>query len=64
MRFLVDIPDEDLGWLDRKAAETGKSRAALVREAVAAYRAQTGGDGIERYFGIWKDRSGPDEPAI
>lgn len=56
MRFLADIPDYDLQWLDRRAAEEGKSRAALLREAVAAFRAESG-EGIERYFGMWKDRA-------
>lgn len=56
MRVLIDIPDEDIDWLDRKAADQGKSRAALVREAIADYRAEKGKQGIERYFGIWKDR--------
>ena len=56
MRILVDIPDDDIDWLDRKAAELGKSRAALVREIVSAYRADAGKHGIERYFGAWKER--------
>ena len=56
MRVLIDVPDEDLDWLDRKAAEQGKSRAALVREAIAEYRAEKGKQGIERFFGIWRDR--------
>jgi len=56
MRFLADIPDDDVQWLDRRAADEGKSRAALLREAVAAFRAESG-EGIERYFGMWKDRS-------
>jgi len=55
MRFLADIPDDDVQWLDRRAAEEGKSRAALLREAVTAFRAESG-EGIERYFGMWKDR--------
>ena len=54
--ILIDVPDEDLDWLDRKAAEQGKSRAALVREAIAEYRAEKGKQGIERFFGIWRDR--------
>jgi hypothetical protein len=54
VRTLVDLPEEDVDWLDRKAAEEGKSRAAVVREAVALYRAETGQDGLERYFGLWK----------
>jgi Ribbon-helix-helix protein, copG family len=56
MRVLIDVPDEDLEWLDRKAAEQGKSRAALVREAIAEYRVEKGKQGIERFFGIWRDR--------
>ena len=57
MRTLVDLPEEDISWLDRKAAETGRSRAALVREAVANYRNRTSDDGLDRFFGIWKDRA-------
>jgi uncharacterized protein (DUF3820 family) len=56
MRVLIDVPDEDLDWLDRKAAEHGKSRAALVRGAIAEYRAEKGKEGLERFFGIWRDR--------
>ena len=54
MRTLVDLPEEDIRWLDRRAAETGKSRAALVREAVAEYRDGARREGIEKYFGLWK----------
>lgn len=57
MRTLVDLPDDDISWLDRKAAETGRSRAAVVREAVASYRARTGDEDLDRYLGIWKDRT-------
>jgi len=56
MRTLIDLPEDDMKWLDRKAAEEGKSRAALVREAVSTYRAEEAKSGIEKYFGIWKDR--------
>lgn len=58
MRTLIDLPEEDMKWLDRKAAERGKSRAALVREAVSTYRAEEANKGgIEQYYGIWKDRA-------
>lgn len=61
MRTLVDIPDDDISWLDSKAAEQGKSRAALVREAVAAYRAEAASppdlSWIDAGFGAWKDRT-------
>lgn len=56
MRVLIDLPDDDIEWLDRKAAEGGKSRAALVREIITAYRAEIGKHGIERFFGSWKAR--------
>lgn len=56
MRFLADIPEEDLQWLDAEAAGQGVSRAELVRRAVAAYRAEASADAIDRAFGIWKDR--------
>ncbi len=44
-------------WLDIKAAELGKSRAALVRDAVTSYRAEASSDWIERGAGYWKDRA-------
>ncbi|MBT2188093.1 ribbon-helix-helix protein, CopG family [Sphingobium nicotianae] len=53
MRFLADLSDEDVKWLDARAAEEGKSRAAVLREAVGAYRAEQAKQGIERYFGLW-----------
>lgn len=60
MRTIVDIPDEDIRWLDQRAAETGKSRTAVVREAVEAYRLEVGGTDEERKqaaleagFGLW-----------
>lgn len=61
MRTLVDIPEDDIRWLDAKAAEEGKSRTALVRDAVASYRAQTPSktdlSWLEKGFGLWKDRT-------
>lgn len=52
-RILVDLPEDDIRWLDARAAEQGKSRAAVLREAVQAFRTQAEQQGIERYFGIW-----------
>ncbi len=57
MRTLVDIPEDDIQWLDHKARELGKSRAAILREAVAAYRAESSQDWLDRGFGLWKDRT-------
>lgn len=52
MRILADLPDDDIRWLDERAAERGKSRAALLREAVTAYRAAER-DWLEQGFGLW-----------
>ena len=52
MRVLADLPDDDIKWLDDRAAELGKSRAALLREAVSAFRAGER-DWLEQGFGLW-----------
>lgn len=56
MRTLVDIPEEDIRWLDNRAVIEGSSRAAVVRDAVAKYRTISTSEGIEEAFGIWRDR--------
>ncbi|GAA0669432.1 hypothetical protein FHT00_000453 [Sphingomonas insulae] len=57
MRTLIDLPEDDMKWLDRRAAEQGKSRAALVREAVSQYRAETPAaddmSWLDNAFGLW-----------
>ncbi|MEY4238815.1 MAG: hypothetical protein RL339_1416 [Pseudomonadota bacterium] len=59
-RILADLPEEDIKWLDARASEQGKSRAAVLRDAVRAYKAQSRADGnkdwIARGAGLWKDR--------
>ncbi len=55
-RVLADLPDDDLKWLDQRAAEQGKSRASVLREAVATYKAQSsvgGPDWLEAGIGLW-----------
>ena len=58
MRTLVDIPEDDIRWLDRQAEERGLSRTALVREAVLQLRLGESRKGVDAYFGMWRDRSG------
>ena len=58
-RILADLPDDEIKRLDCIAAEQGKSRASVLREAVAAYRGPPvvgNKDWIERYAGLWADR--------
>lgn len=52
-RILADLPDDDIEWLDARAAEQGKSRASVLREAVEAYRAEASKDWLEEGFGLW-----------
>ena len=54
MRFLVDIPEDDLKWLDDLAKKEGKSRAAVLREAVSNYITAQSKEGFEKYFGLWE----------
>ncbi len=53
-RFLVDIPEEDVARLDALAKAEGKSRAAVLREAVANFIAAESQQGFEKYFGLWE----------
>lgn len=59
-RILADLPDEDIKWLDQLATEQGKSRASILRDVVATYKAQSHEAGskhwLDQAFGAWKDR--------
>lgn len=55
-RILADLPEEDIKWLDQRAVDLGKSRASVLRDAVAAYRADAPQDWLEIGFGAWRDR--------
>ncbi|MEJ6595496.1 ribbon-helix-helix protein, CopG family [Parasphingorhabdus sp.] len=55
-RILADLHEDDVKWLDAQAAEQGKSRAQLLREAVSAYRSEASKDWLDIGFGAWKDR--------
>ena len=54
MRTVIDIPDDQVARLDRLAAESGKSRAALVREALKDLIARREPDlDLNAYAGLW-----------
>ncbi|WP_375286626.1 ribbon-helix-helix protein, CopG family [Sphingomonas sp.] len=61
MRTLVDIPEDDISWLDARARSEGKSRAAVVREAVSTFRAERSDPAdtswIDEGAGYWSDRT-------
>lgn len=55
-RILADLPEEEIKRLDQLAAEQGKSRAAVLRDAVAAYRppsADSDMSWLDAGFGLW-----------
>ncbi|MCH4893917.1 ribbon-helix-helix protein, CopG family [Sphingomonas sp. SFZ2018-12] len=60
-RILADLPEEDIRWLDQRAAERGISRASLLRDVVATYKAQDQAPNdkawLDQAIGIWKDRT-------
>jgi hypothetical protein len=53
-RFLVDVPVDDVRKLDEIAKREGKSRAAVLREAVSNYLEESRKEGFEKYFGLWE----------
>ena len=61
MRTLVNLPDDDVRWLDVRAKARGISRAELVREAVTDYRTKVmdsgNNEGLRAGFGLWKHRT-------
>jgi Ribbon-helix-helix protein, copG family len=62
-RFLVDVPADDVRKLDEIAKREGKSRAAVLREAVSEYLQIFGKDGFEKYFGLWARHGVEIEPT-
>lgn len=61
LRTQISLPEELRRVLDQESARTGKSMAALIREAVrAVYRPgrsmQDDLDAIDEAFGAWADR--------
>ena len=59
-RILADLPEDDIKWLDQHAAEQGKSRAQVLREAVAGYKVGFSSSEDKKWldigFGAWRDR--------
>lgn len=65
VRTVISLDPEEKAWLDRKSRETGKPMTALVREAVARYRAEDGKrrrsaltDLLDQTSGLWKQGDG------
>jgi metal-responsive CopG/Arc/MetJ family transcriptional regulator len=57
MRTIIDLPQEQIEGLDRLKSDDHPSRAALIRQAVAAYLRDTLDANTEssNCFGVWRD---------
>jgi hypothetical protein len=55
-RTLIDIPEPDLQAVAEVAERQGVSRAAVIREAVAAYLATHPCKPAAQAFGLWGTR--------
>jgi hypothetical protein len=62
METRVDIPDDDIRWIDNRAVIEGKSREAVLLDAISKYKNSSNSSGIEKAFGLWRDR--PKEDAV
>lgn len=56
MRTLIDLPEDELRQLARVGEIEKRSRASLVREAVAEYLVRRSPDGGVSAFGLWGKR--------
>ena len=56
MRTLVDLPREQLEALAQLGKAQGRSRAALVREAVAEYLGKHEAGSLDEAFGLWRTK--------
>jgi len=65
VRTIISLDPKEKAWLDDKARLSGKSMTAVVREALARYRAQDGRRNkpalaalLDNTRGIWKRGDG------
>lgn len=56
MRTVIDVPEKLIESLDRVSDTEQRSRAALIREAIAEFLRKKSGPSAEAAFGLWKDR--------
>ena len=56
MKVLLDMPEKHLKELARIGETKGRSRAAIIREAIATYIALNSREQANDAFGLWGDR--------
>lgn len=56
-RILIDLSETQLQALAAKVRTEGRSRAAIIRDAIDAYLAHHVPGDASAVFGLWRDRS-------
>ena len=56
MRTVIDVPSKLIESLDRVSGAEQRSRAALIREAIAEFLRRKSVSPAETAFGLWKGR--------
>ncbi|GAA0236503.1 hypothetical protein GCM10009125_26760 [Castellaniella daejeonensis] len=56
-RILIDLSETQLQALAAKVRTEGRSRAAIIRDAIDAYLAHHAPGDASAVFGLWRDRS-------
>ena len=56
MRILVDVDEQNLRKLDRLAGKERRSRASVVRQAIAEHLDKRAPEALEDAFGLWGER--------
>jgi predicted DNA-binding protein len=57
MRTVIDVPDEIIETLDRLSSSKRRSRASIIREALAKYVDELPMPNLQAAFGIWNKRN-------
>lgn len=52
MKVLIEVPEQQAAALTWMARQSGKSRTALIREALTEYEAKYRND-ITQFYGLW-----------
>lgn len=64
MRTLVDIPDAQVRALDGLAKDQGRSRAALIRDAIGELLDRCRSEPNPDAFGLWRKTRGRDHDGL
>ena len=64
MRILIDLPRDQIDALAKLGEQRGRSRAALIREAVAEYLDKRQPGDSDEAFGLWRTPAAEPEDGV